>query len=103
MTSNNSTDSGNINMENKWVCNFCKKYYSKNYPYTSHLKRCLVHTEEQHDRYDMLGDLIVNLMEELTTEFRTELTNMLIELKQEMKQHIKSDSHQQHQIKPKYW
>ena len=92
-------ENNNFDTNNKWQCPKCLKYYSKNYPYKSHLKRCLVHTEEQHDRYDMLGDLIGSLKDELTNEFRTELTNMLIELKQEMKQHIQVHANQQH--KPK--
>ena len=101
MISHNSIDYGNVNIENKWICGFCKKHYSKNYPYKSHLKRCLVHTEEQHDRYDMIGDLIGNLKTELTAEFKTELNNMLIELKQEIKPYIQSHNHQQHQNKSK--
>ena len=100
MISNDSIDSINENIENKWTCGFCKKCYSKKYPYKSHLKRCLIHTEEKHDRYDMIGDLIGNLKIELTAEFKTELNNMLIELKQEIKPYINSHSHQQHQNKP---
>ena len=100
MIHHNFIDYGNVNIENKWICGFCKKHYSKNYPYKSHLKRCLVHTEEQHDRYDMIGDLIGNLKIELTAEFKTELNNMLIEFKQEIKPHIYSHSNQQHQNKP---
>ena len=100
MISNDSIDSINENIENKWTCGFCKKCYSKKNPYKSHLKRCLIHTEEKHDRYDMIGDLIGNLKIELTAEFKTELNNMLIELKQEIKPHIYSHSNQQHQNKP---
>ena len=92
------SQNNNKDTDNKWRCPKCLKYYSKNYPYKSHLKRCLVHTEEQNDRCDMLGELIDNLKNELTNEFKTELTNMLIELTQDMKQYIKLDA-QQHQPK----
>ena len=94
------SQNNNKDTDNKWQCPKCLKYYSKNYPYKSHLKRCLVHTEEQNDRCDMLGDLIDNLKNELTNEFKTEFKNMLIELKQDMKQQIKIDAQPKKVINP---
>ena len=88
MTCSNNIDNDN-NIDNKWECKFCKKYYSKNYPYKSHLKRCLVHQEDMDNKYDMLGDLMTDLKNELKHDFKNELFKMINEIKDEVKNDVK--------------
>ena len=73
---------------------FVKKYYSKNYPYKSHLKRCLVHSEEQENKFDMLGDLMTDLKNELKHDFKNELFKMINEIKDEVKNDVKKINYQ---------
>ena len=93
MTCSNNIDNDN-NIDNKWQCGFCKKYFSKNYPYKSHLKRCLVHQEDMDNKYDMLGDFMTDLKNELKNDFRNELFKMINELKNEVKNNVKTNNYQ---------
>ena len=82
------------NIDNKWRCPKCLKYYSKNYPYKSHLKRCLVHQEDMDNKYDMLGDLMTDLKNELKHDFKNELFKMINEIKDEVKNDVKKINYQ---------
>ena len=82
------------NINNKWQCLKCLKYYSKNYPYKSHLKRCLVYQEEQENKFDMLGDFMTDLKNELKHDFKNELFKMINEIKDEVKNDVKKINYQ---------
>ena len=70
----------NENMPSKWICQFCKKLYSHNYPYNEHLKRCIIHVQEREDKNDITN----TLMEALKIELKNDINNMLIELKNDI-------------------
>jgi hypothetical protein len=72
----------------RWHCHFCKRNYSHNYAYKTHLQRCVVHREEMDTKYDMLGDIMCELKQELRKDFQLELTKICHEMRNEIKQTI---------------
>ena len=97
MTCSNNIDNDN-NIDNKWQCPKCLKYYSKNYPYKSHLKRCLVHQDHLDTKYSLMGDMVSELKEELMTDFRNELFKMINEIRNDIKHDVKITNYQ---VQPK--
>ena len=87
------------NKNDKWTCQFCKKQFSHNYKYKTHLKRCLVHCQhvEQNN----------NIMFELKTELKDELLglfyDMLNEIKGDLQTNVKQVIPQQPIVQKKEW
>ena len=69
---------------NKWCCNFCKKEYSHNYKYKSHLRRCFVHCQH----IEQNNNIMLELKTELKNELRDLFHGMLNEIKGELQQQI---------------
>ena len=86
----------NENMPSKWICSFCKKSYSHNYPYKEHLKRCIICVQEQ----EYKNDKINLLMDALKIELKNDINNMLIELKNDIIPLINNQSTQKKSIVP---
>ena len=81
-----TTEADNIDVkDNKWCCPQCGKYYSKNYPYKSHLKRCLIHNEKINAHSEFLGEMLSELKDDLKDEFKRNFVDMINDLKNELK------------------
>ena len=70
-------DSNSPNNDNRWVCKFCHKTYSHNYPFKQHLQTCLVHaTKTEHEQV---------IMRELKSKLKEQFTYMLQQALNDMK------------------
>ena len=68
----------------KWRCEFCKKEFSHNYKYKTHLKRCLVHCQHVEQNNNIMLELEIELKNELRDLFH----GMLNEIKGDLQQQI---------------
>ena len=68
----------------KWKCQFCKKEFSHNYKYKTHLKRCLVHCQH----IEQNNNIMLELKTELKNELRGLFHDMLNEIKGDLQQQI---------------
>ena len=68
----------------RWTCHFCKKEFSHNYKYKTHLKRCLVHCQHIEQNNNIMLELKIELKDELRGLFH----DMLNEIKGDLQQQI---------------
>ena len=64
----------------KWTCPHCKKHYSKNYKYKTHLEKCLVYQSMCERQYDVLLEIKSDLKQQLSDMF----TDMILKLKRDI-------------------
>ena len=75
------TDSNSPNNDNRWVCKFCHKSYSHNYPFKKHLQKCLVHTSKSEHEQTIMRELKAELKEQFTHMFQQALNDMKIDMR----------------------
>jgi hypothetical protein len=81
----------------KWKCQFCKKEFSHNYKYKTHLKRCLVHCQH----VEQNNNIMLELKTELKDELRLLFHGMLNEIKGDLQANVKQVIPQQPIIQKK--
>ena len=96
---NNGNDSNDD--KSRWKCPKCEKYYSKNYSYKNHLKRCVVHADHIDTKYQLLGDMLLELKQELKHDFNNSLLSMLNTIREDMLNNVKVNDFQPQQRQPK--